>query len=59
MYYGGTIWALGSTKLGRNVIMGGASVTAGHLEIGDFAMIAARGGVSKSMKVEKRMAVFH
>ncbi|MDD3323928.1 MAG: UDP-3-O-(3-hydroxymyristoyl)glucosamine N-acyltransferase [Sulfurospirillaceae bacterium] len=40
----------GSTKLGRNVIMGGQSATSGHLEIGDFAMIAARGGVSKSIK---------
>lgn len=40
----------GSTKLGRNVIMGGQSATAGHLEIGDFAMIAARGGVSKSIE---------
>ena len=40
----------GSTKLGRNVIMGGQSATAGHLEIGDFAVIAARGGVSKSIE---------
>ncbi len=40
----------GSTKLGRNVIMGGQSATAGHLEIGDFATIAARGGVSKSIE---------
>lgn len=39
----------GSTKLGRNVIMGGQSATSGHLEIGDFAMIAARGGVTKSI----------
>ncbi len=40
----------GSSKLGRNVIMGGQSATAGHLEIGDFAIIAARGGVTKSIK---------
>ncbi len=40
----------GSTKLGRNVVMGGQSATAGHLEIGDFATIAARGGVSKSIE---------
>ena len=40
----------GSSKLGRNVIMGGQSATAGHLEIGDFATIAARGGVTKSIK---------
>jgi UDP-3-O-[3-hydroxymyristoyl] glucosamine N-acyltransferase len=40
----------GSTKLGRNVVMGGQSATAGHLVIGDFATIAARGGVTKSIK---------
>ncbi|NPA73970.1 MAG: UDP-3-O-(3-hydroxymyristoyl)glucosamine N-acyltransferase [Epsilonproteobacteria bacterium] len=40
----------GSTELGRNVIMGGQSATAGHLKIGDFATIAARGGVSKSIE---------
>jgi UDP-3-O-[3-hydroxymyristoyl] glucosamine N-acyltransferase len=39
----------GSTTLGRNVIMGGQSATSGHLSIGDFATIAARGGVSKSL----------
>jgi UDP-3-O-[3-hydroxymyristoyl] glucosamine N-acyltransferase len=40
----------GSTKLGKNVVMGGQAATAGHLEIGDFATIAARGGVTKSIK---------
>ncbi len=40
----------GSTKLGRNVVMGGQSATSGHLEIGDFVTIAARGGVTKSVK---------
>ena len=40
----------GSTKLGRNVVMGGQSATAGHLEIKDFVTIAARGGVTKSVK---------
>jgi len=40
----------GSTKLGRNVVMGGQSATAGHLEIAPFTTIAARGGVSKSVK---------
>jgi len=40
----------GSTKLGRNVVMGGQSATAGHLEIADFTTIAARGGVTKSVK---------
>jgi UDP-3-O-[3-hydroxymyristoyl] glucosamine N-acyltransferase len=40
----------GSAKLGRNVVMGGQSAAAGHLEIGDFTTIAARGGVTKSIK---------
>lgn len=40
----------GSCKLGKNVTMGGQSATAGHLEIGDGATIAARGGVTKSIK---------
>jgi len=39
----------GSTTLGRNVIMGGQSATAGHLEIAAFTTIAARGGVTKSI----------
>ena len=42
----------GSTKLGRNVVMGGQSATSGHLEIGDFVTIAARGGVTKSIKTK-------
>ena len=40
----------GSSTLGRNVIMGGQSATAGHLHIGDFATIAARGAVTKSLE---------
>lgn len=40
----------GSTKLGRNVVMGGQSATSGHLEIADFVTVAARGGVTKSIK---------
>ncbi len=40
----------GSSELGRNVVMGGQSATAGHLKIGDFATIAARGGVTKSIE---------
>ncbi|GAX88091.1 UDP-3-O-[3-hydroxymyristoyl] glucosamine N-acyltransferase [Lebetimonas natsushimae] len=40
----------GSSKLGQNVIMGGQSATAGHLEIAPFTTIAARGGVTKSIK---------
>lgn len=48
----------GSTTLGRNVIMGGQSATAGHLQIGDFATIAARGGVTKSVEGGKTYAGF-
>jgi len=48
----------GSTKLGRNVVMGGQSATAGHLEIGDFATIAARGGVTKSLPGGRTYAGF-
>lgn len=33
-------------------------VTAGHLEIGDFAMIAGRGGVSKSIEGGKTYGGF-
>jgi len=38
--------------------MGGQSATAGHLEIGDFATIAARGGVTKSLEGGKTYAGF-
>ena len=48
----------GSTKLGRNVVMGGQSATSGHLEIGDFTQIAARGGVTKSLPGGKVFAGF-
>ncbi len=48
----------GSTKLGRNVVMGGQSGTAGHLSVGDFATIAARGGVTKSLPGGKTYAGF-
>ena len=40
----------GSSKLGRNVVMGGQSATSGHLEIASFTQIAARGGIIKSIK---------
>jgi len=40
----------GSTKLGIGVVMGGQSATAGHLSIGDRAMLAARSGVTKSLE---------
>lgn len=48
----------GSTILGRNVVMGGQSGTAGHLEIGAFSTIAARGGVTKSLEGGKTYAGF-
>ena len=40
----------GSSILGRNVVMGGQSATAGHLEIAPFTTMAARSGVTKSIK---------
>ncbi|QOY53259.1 UDP-3-O-(3-hydroxymyristoyl)glucosamine N-acyltransferase [Candidatus Sulfurimonas baltica] len=40
----------GSTKLGRNVVMGGQSAAAGHLDIGPFNTFAARSGITKSIK---------
>lgn len=48
----------GSTTLGRNVVMGGQSATAGHLEIGEFATIAGKGGVTKSLEGGKTYAGF-
>ncbi|MDP3587094.1 MAG: UDP-3-O-(3-hydroxymyristoyl)glucosamine N-acyltransferase [Sulfuricurvum sp.] len=41
----------GSTTLGRNVVMGGQSATAGHLTIAPFTTLAARSGVTKSIKI--------
>lgn len=46
----------GSTILGRNVVMGGQSGSAGHVRVGDFAQIAARGGVSKNLEGFKKYA---
>ncbi len=40
----------GSTKLGRNVVMGGQSAASGHLEIASFTTLAARSGVTKTIK---------
>jgi len=40
----------GSSKLGRNVVMGGQSATAGHLEIAPFSKFAARSGITSSIK---------
>lgn len=46
----------GSSILGRNVVMGGQSGTKGHIKIGDFSQIAARGGVSKDLDSKKTYA---
>jgi UDP-3-O-[3-hydroxymyristoyl] glucosamine N-acyltransferase len=40
----------GSSKLGRNVVMGGQSATSGHLQIAPFTTMAARTGVTKTIK---------
>ncbi|RUM61547.1 MAG: UDP-3-O-(3-hydroxymyristoyl)glucosamine N-acyltransferase [Sulfurimonas sp.] len=40
----------GSSELGRNVVMGGQSATAGHLSIAPFTTLAARTGVTKSIE---------
>ncbi len=40
----------GSTKLGRNVVMGGQSAAAGHLEVAPFTTFAARTGITKTIK---------
>jgi len=41
----------GSSKLGRNVVMGGQAATAGHLEIAPFSKFAARSGITNTIKV--------
>ncbi|MBN2721559.1 MAG: UDP-3-O-(3-hydroxymyristoyl)glucosamine N-acyltransferase [Campylobacterales bacterium] len=48
----------GSTVLGRNVVMGGQSASAGHLKIGDFATIAGKSGVTKTLEGGKTYAGF-
>ncbi len=40
----------GSTTLGRNVVMGGQSATAGHLKIAAFSQFAARSGITNDVK---------
>ena len=37
--------------------MGGQSATSGHLEIAAFSTIAARGGVTKSIKEPKKLGL--
>jgi UDP-3-O-[3-hydroxymyristoyl] glucosamine N-acyltransferase len=39
----------GSTKLGRNVVLGGQAAFAGHLNIAPFSTFAARSGVTKNI----------
>lgn len=39
----------GSTKLGKNVILGGQAGTVGHIHIADFTKINAQSGVTKSI----------
>ena len=39
----------GSTKLGRNVVVGGQSAFAGHLNIAPFSTFAARSGITKDI----------
>ena len=48
----------GSTTLGRNVVMGGQSASAGHLKVGAFATIAGKGGITKSLEGGKTYAGF-
>ncbi len=40
----------GSSKIGRNVVLGGQTAIAGHLEVAPFTTLAARSGVTKSIK---------
>ncbi len=40
----------GSTTLGRNVVMGGQSASAGHLSIAPFTTIAGKSGISNDIK---------
>ena len=40
----------GSTKLGRNVVVGGQSAFAGHLNIAPFSTFAARSGITNDIK---------
>lgn len=46
----------GSTTTGRNVVCGGQVGTSGHLHIGDFTQIAARGGVTKNLPPQTKWA---
>lgn len=48
----------GSTTMGRNIVMGGQSASAGHLHMGDFTTIAGKGGVTRSLKGGQTYAGF-
>jgi len=48
----------GSSTLARNVVMGGQSASAGHLNIGAFSTIAGKAGVTKSLDGGKTYAGF-
>jgi len=39
----------GSTKVGKGVMLGGQSALVGHIQIGDYVMVAARSGVHKDI----------
>jgi UDP-3-O-[3-hydroxymyristoyl] glucosamine N-acyltransferase len=54
----GQVGISGSTTLERGVIMGGQSATVGHIKVGSFSTIAARSGVTKSLKGGKTYAGF-
>ncbi len=45
----------GSSKLGHHVVMGGQSATSGHLEIAPLTTLAARSGVTKSIKTSGKV----
>ncbi len=51
----GQVGLSGSTTLHEYVVMGGQSGTTGHLEVAPFSTIAARGGVTKTIKEPKKM----
>jgi len=48
----------GSTITGRNLVMGGQSACAGHINIADFVTIAGKSGVTKSLEGGKTYAGF-
>lgn len=54
----GQVGLAGSSTLERNVVMGGQSATAGHLNVGAFATIAGRGGATKSIEGKKTYSGF-